>query len=215
MLGFHKQIGVFHYESCSIRAITQYGVDAVSQNLRRSFTPVITRRRYLSMGITISILRDIGKGMLARIVAAERPLATICLAVLLMLNLQQSHVFCAMTGCTSQADSHDSVRLETVKPCCNKCCHAGVQADQSEPIPPDVSGSKVPCGNDCWCCQPPNPTEPPRTASHDGGLETFSHNLVPATFATVGQYEVAAGYVAHETWVVPGQICATLCRFVI
>jgi hypothetical protein len=45
---------------------------------------------------------------------------------------------------------------------CGKCCGAGQESPRKLPAP---NRGDLPCGPDCWCCQPIDPREVPRNSA--------------------------------------------------
>ena len=87
------------------------------------------------------------------------------IALALLACVQQSHVLCGLMGCTnpwqtaaqSLAEA-DAARDSVTK--CGDCCEH--ESDPRRDAPHQDSDSTIPCGPNCWCCQPPDPRQAPR-----------------------------------------------------
>lgn len=136
------------------------------------------------------------------------------IALALMPCLQQTHALCRLAGCVKLI-LPASVEGGNVKAAeRGRCCgHESTPREKSN----KDRGGELPCGPDCWCAQPPDPREAPRsvTESAKSQLSMLHADATPA-FGVERQTDLDLvkslapdALPSHSA----GETCVLLCRF--
>ena len=137
------------------------------------------------LGATAAPTGHLNPRMLYRREILKRLVACGGLALALLPCLQQSHFFCHVAGCVALAAASADAAAVTSNGC-GKCCGTDTASPHEQPTP-DHRDS-WPCGPDCWCCQPPDPREAPRSTTESAKSRLLTDCVyVPARTIVVRQ----------------------------
>jgi len=159
--------------------------------------------------------------MFHRRVILRRFVACGGIALALFACMQQSHALCGILGCQIPELS-TGVELATADPCSERvvakhgsCCKHETSSRQDTPIEDHESG--IPCGPNCWCCQPAEPRQAPRDTTDSAKAQLtklFVSSACPVCIERQpSKPDLESIGTAHFLANTPGQTCAWLCRF--
>lgn len=141
------------------------------------------------------------------------------IALALLGCVQQSHALCGLINCISPwltvtkfAAKADAPRDLVMKR--GGCC--GYESEQDPELPCQDTGKSIPCGPNCWCCQPADPRQTPRESTE------LAESCVTALFVSAACPLCIESQPCefNSTFLVidfsadsSGKTCARLCRF--
>ena len=142
------------------------------------------------------------------------------IALALLGCVQQSHALCGLMDCigpwltVTKVAAADVPRDLVTK--LGGCC--GHKSEPDRDMPDQDTSNGVPCGPDCWCCQPADPRQTPRESNE------LAESCITALFVSVAcplcierqPCELDSTLLVIDFSVdSSGKMCARLCRFLI
>lgn len=132
------------------------------------------------------------------------------IALAFMPCLQQTRLLCKLVGC--EISTNAVVARGTNS---DRCCGHKSESHRGEPS--QSKGEHLPCGQYCWCCQPPAPRVAPRN------ITEFAQSHVSALNAEMPIKVGVERQLTCEEFLAPdsllslsaGETCVRLCRFLI